>query len=86
MADAVRQSIKVVPDGRCIEQVASGSLQSPLNMTLSVPDQAIAGSVQAIVKIYPSSFSQVVEGLDAIFQRPYGGINCTRTPPAVRRI
>ena len=37
-----------------------------------VPDDAIPGSVQAIVKIYPSSFSQVVEGLDGIFQRPYG--------------
>ena len=28
--------------------------------------------MRAIVKIYPSSFSQLVEGLDAIFERPYG--------------
>lgn len=37
-----------------------------------MPKEAIEGSVKAIVKIYPSSFSQLVEGLDGIFQRPYG--------------
>ena len=37
-----------------------------------MPQDAIEGSVQALVKIYPSSFSQLVEGLDAIFQMPYG--------------
>ena len=72
VTDAVRRSIEVAPGGRPIEQVTSGTLQNPVDINLSVPDQAILGSVQAIVKIYPSSFSQVVEGLDAIFQRPYG--------------
>ena len=72
VTDAVRRSIEVAPGGRRIEQVTSGTLQNPVDINLSVPDQAIPGSVQAIVKIYPSSFSQVVEGLDAIFQRPYG--------------
>src|SRR5439155_19535429 len=33
---------------------------------------AIEGSVKAFVKLYPSSFSQVVEGLDGIFRMPYG--------------
>ena len=63
---------RLLPTAGAIEQVTSGTLQNPVDITLSVPDQAIPGSVQAIVKIYPSSFSQVVEGLDAIFQRPYG--------------
>ena len=36
------------------------------------PSTPFPGSVRAIVKIYPSSFSQLVEGLDAIFQRPFG--------------
>jgi uncharacterized protein YfaS (alpha-2-macroglobulin family) len=37
-----------------------------------VPEGAIPGSVKAYVKIYPSSFSQLVEGLDNIFRMPYG--------------
>ena len=72
VADAVRRSIEVVPDGRLVEHLASGTLQRPAEVELIAPKDAIPGSVHAIVKIYPSSFSQLVEGLDAIFQRPYG--------------
>jgi alpha-2-macroglobulin-like protein len=72
VADAIKRPIEVLPDGRPIEQVFNGTLQTPAEISCSVPQQAIEGSVKAIVKIYPSSFSQVVEGLDAIFQRPYG--------------
>ncbi len=71
-SDAVRRPIEVVPDGRRVEQVASGTLQRPAEVTLTAPGHAIPGSVRAIVKVYPSSFSQLVEGLDAIFQRPFG--------------
>ncbi len=72
VSDAVRRPIEVVPDGRRVERVASGTLQQPAEVELGVPANAIPGSVRAFVKIYPSSFSQLVEGLDAIFQRPYG--------------
>jgi len=71
-SDAIRREIEVVPDGRRVEQVASGTLSDPFQMTLAVPEDAIDGSVRAIVKLYPSSFSQLVEGLDAIFRMPYG--------------
>ena len=72
VADAVRREIEVVPDGRRVEQVHSGTLQQPVQFEFAVPTEAIEGSVRALVKVYPSSFSQLVEGLDAIFQRPYG--------------
>ena len=72
MSDAVRRDVEVVPDGVPFEQAASGTLSEPFEVTLGVPDDAIDGSVGAIVKLYPSSFSQLVEGLDAIFQMPYG--------------
>jgi uncharacterized protein YfaS (alpha-2-macroglobulin family) len=72
VADAVKRPIEVSPDGKRVERVFNGTLQQPAEVACSVPKQAIEGSVKAIVKIYPSSFSQIVEGLDAIFQRPYG--------------
>ncbi len=72
VSDAVKRPIEVSPDGRPVEQVFNGTLRQPAEITSAAPRQAIEGSVRAIVKIYPSSFSQVVEGLDAIFQRPYG--------------
>lgn len=72
VADAIRREIEVVPDGRRVEAVASGTLDLPFEMELAVPENAIEGSVVSVVKIYPSTFSQLVEGLDAIFQMPSG--------------
>ena len=72
VADAVKRPIEVVPDGRRVEKVASGTLQPDAEFDCTVSPEAIEGSVKAIVRLYPSSFSQLVEGLDAIFQRPYG--------------
>ena len=72
LSDAVRRQVEVVPDGRRVEEVTNGTLGQPGELTLTVPESAIEGSVRATVKIYPSSFSQLVEGLDGIFQMPYG--------------
>jgi hypothetical protein len=72
VGDAIERDIEVVPDGRKVETVHSGSLDQPVTHTLDVPEGAIEGSVKAFVKLYPSSFSQVVEGLDNIFRMPYG--------------
>jgi uncharacterized protein YfaS (alpha-2-macroglobulin family) len=72
VGDAIERKIEVVPDGLRVESVQSGTLDSPATMKLDVPANAIEGSVKAFVKLYPSSFSQVVEGLDNIFQMPSG--------------
>jgi hypothetical protein len=72
VADAIKRTIEVVPDGRRVEQSASGTLQQPAQVAWSVPADAIEGSVKANVKLFPSTFSQLVDGLEAIFQRPYG--------------
>lgn len=71
-ADAIKRSVEVAPGGRRIEELTSGSLDSQAVVSLSVPESAIEGSARVFVKIYPTSFSQVVEGLDAIFALPHG--------------
>lgn len=72
VADAIKKVVEVVPDGRRVETVVNGNLQQPVNLNLTVPANAIEGSPKAILKVYPSTFSQLVEGLDGIFQMPYG--------------
>jgi hypothetical protein len=72
LSDAVRREIEVVPGGRRVEEVTNGTLGQPAELTLAVPDNAIEGSARATVKVYPSGFSQLVEGLDGIFRMPYG--------------
>jgi hypothetical protein len=71
-ADALKRGVEVVPDGRRVEQVVSGTLQQPADVRLDVLANAVEGSVQAFLKVYPSSFSQLVEGLENIFQMPNG--------------
>ena len=72
IGDAIKRQIEVVADGRRIEEVVNGSLGPKAEMTLLLPENVIEGSPRAIVKLYPTTFSQLVEGLDAIFQMPYG--------------
>jgi uncharacterized protein YfaS (alpha-2-macroglobulin family) len=72
VADALKRTVEVVPDGRRFEFVQGGNLRDPAALTLEVPANAVEGSAAALVKIYPSSFSQLVEGLENIFQMPNG--------------
>lgn len=72
VADAVKRPIDVEPDGRRVDHVFNGTLHQPADIGLSVPDDAVEGSPRAVLKLYPSTFSQLVEGLDAVFQMPYG--------------
>ncbi len=85
VTDAIKRQIEVLPNGRRFEEVANGSLQGPVSVALDVPKNAVEGSAKAIVKIYPSGFSQLVEGLDGIFQMPSGCFEQTssRTYPNI---
>ena len=72
VADAIKRQVDVIPNGRAVEQVVNGVLDKPTTIEVTLPADAIPGSAKMIVRLYPSTFSQLVEGLDAIFQRPYG--------------
>ncbi len=72
VADAIRRDVDVVPDGRRVEVVSNGSLDRPAEVALEVPENVIPGSITLLARLYPSGFSQLVEGLDGIFQRPSG--------------
>ncbi len=71
-ADAVRREIRVVSDGRREEHVRSGVIDEGIVFDVNTPERAIDGSARAILQIYPSTFSQVVDGIDAIFHSPSG--------------
>src|SRR5262249_15608586 len=58
VADAVKRTVEVVPDGRAVERVVNGTLAAPAGVDLEVPGDAVPGSVRAVVKLYPSGFSQ----------------------------
>jgi uncharacterized protein YfaS (alpha-2-macroglobulin family) len=73
LADAIERRIRVSPDGKAFVKIFNGSLDKKrVEHTFSVPSAAIDGASDLILKVYPGSFSQVLEGLDNIFRMPYG--------------
>ncbi|HSY17408.1 MAG TPA: MG2 domain-containing protein [Candidatus Acidoferrales bacterium] len=71
-ADAVEREIRVVPTGERVEQTRNDVLKEDFADTFTVPAESIPQSQSLWVKLYPSRFSEIVEGLDSIFQEPYG--------------
>lgn len=71
-ADAVEREIRVLPTGERFEHMQNAVLKDAFSDTFTVPMENIPDSQSLWVKFYPSRFSEVVEGLEAVFQAPYG--------------
>jgi hypothetical protein len=72
-SDAVKRSIRVLPDGKRQEIVRSGLLQpGTTTETLTIPQSAIDGASELYVKVYPGLLSEVVEGLESMLRKPHG--------------
>jgi len=74
MSDAILKDVRVFPDGKQIFFTQSDRLESAFKVeeNIDIPQDAIPGTQQLIVKIYPGILSQVVEGLESILRMPYG--------------
>ncbi|PWU19026.1 MAG: hypothetical protein C5B50_07525 [Verrucomicrobia bacterium] len=72
VADAIEREIRVLPTGQCIEHTQNGVLKENWTDTFAIAPERIPDSQNLWVKFYPSRFTEIVEGLDSIFQAPYG--------------
>ncbi|MHB9133311.1 MAG: alpha-2-macroglobulin family protein [Armatimonadota bacterium] len=72
LADAIRRTIDVLPDGKEIRTTINDRLDGKVVKTVTIPDNAIDDASNVWVKLYPGTFSQVVEGLDGILRMPNG--------------
>lgn len=70
--DAVQREVLVEPNGRKVEATVNGRLAADTGAEIQIPEDAVEGSRQLLLKVYPGAFNQLVEGLDAILQMPYG--------------
>jgi 5-hydroxyisourate hydrolase-like protein (transthyretin family) len=71
-SDAIKRTISIVPDGKRFEQIISDRIEGDVSKTIAFPDNAIGEANAAFVKIFPGIYSQIVEGLDNLFQMPFG--------------
>lgn len=72
VSDAIKRSLRVTPEGTPIHLVTNGVLDQPIDIPVNLPADAVEQSSKAVLKVYPSTFSQVAEGLESIFKLPSG--------------
>jgi hypothetical protein len=74
MSDAttLRHDVQVTANGKRFDETLSDRLTGNLDKTVTIPAEAIPGTAQILVKVYPGILSQVVEGLDALLRMPFG--------------
>ncbi len=72
LSDALIRSIDVTPNGKEVRDAINDRLEKTVEKTVTFPGNAVAGADSLWVKLYPGSFSQVVEGLDGLLRMPNG--------------
>lgn len=71
--DAVERTISVHPDGEDVAQTAGAVLAGARNtLDVELPANAIPGSIDAELKIYPNLSAHVLDSLNALVARPAG--------------
>ena len=73
LTDIVEKECTISPKGYKIEKVVStGSLDKDISEDILILDEIVEKTAKAKVKIYPSTMSQTVEGMENIFRMPTG--------------
>jgi hypothetical protein len=71
--DAVEREVLVHPDGQEIASGVAQVLAGPNNsLEIEVPDDAIPGSIDAELRLYPNLIAHVLDAMHGIGQRPAG--------------
>ncbi|MCB0127369.1 MAG: hypothetical protein KDE58_34135, partial [Caldilineaceae bacterium] len=72
MSDAVLKTVDVLPDGKRLAAAEGGKLAAMQRFAVNIPEDAVPGTAQVTVKVYPGIVSQIVDGLEGMLQQPYG--------------
>ncbi|MDP6636610.1 MAG: MG2 domain-containing protein [Phycisphaerae bacterium] len=73
LSDSIRREIRIAPPGRPASAVVNGVLtDGQQTINVPIPDDAVDGSVAMRLKLYPSTFSELMDGLEGVFRQPSG--------------
>lgn len=72
-SDAVERAVRIVPDGQRIERAQSVALAAGAAVHgVTFPADAVPGSEQLYLQVYPAFLSSVVSGMDSLLAEPNG--------------
>jgi hypothetical protein len=69
-SDALVREIEVLPQGRPVETALSDRFRGSVRRTIEIPPGAAAPSLW--VRLFPSTFAEIVTGLERLVRLPYG--------------
>ena len=77
LADAVRRTVEVRPDGREVTSATGGTFngedqRDAVSVDLSFPADTVPGSRKAMIQILPGLTSHVVQGMESLLKLPGG--------------
>ena len=70
--DAIEKPVRVHPDGEELSVTAGDILNDITSLELEIAPNIVSNSGRGELKFYPNLLAHVVEGVEAIMQRPYG--------------
>lgn len=70
--DAVRRTIRVLPDGKEFEAVFNGKLTKTIEHSVAIPSDSVPEASKILVKVYPGVFAQMIEGIAGMVGMPHG--------------
>ena len=70
--DAIRREVEVRPAGVAFDEVVNGTAAAGAKAEISLPADAFAGASHAELRIYPSTFAAVMDGLENVLRMPSG--------------
>ncbi len=70
--DAIERTVTVRPNGEERTETVSQIVNDGAAFDLHIPANALAGSLDGKLKIYPNLNAHVLESIEAILERPYG--------------
>lgn len=71
-SDAIEKPVTVKPNGQEIVKTESKLFATSAGFQINFPENALAKTPSAELKIYPNLFSHVSESVEGLLQRPYG--------------
>ena len=72
LSDALKRSVQVLPNGKEERITISDRLEGVVDRVITIPEEALPNASNLWIKLYPGTFSQVVEGLDGLLRMPGG--------------
>lgn len=72
MEDAVRKTIEILPDGQETQIAFNDRLTRTVNQQIIIPENALDGASVITAKIYPGTFSHIIDGLESMVKLPHG--------------